>query len=256
MMLIDSHAHIYLPAFAKDIEVIIENALAAGVSKILLPNIDSSTIEDMLNLCEKYPDICYPMMGLHPGSVKADFEKELAIVEEWLGKRKFVAVGEIGTDLYWDKTYTGQQKEAMQIQMQWAKKYKLPIVIHSRSSFDLTFDLVAAENEDDFTGVFHCFTGTPAEAEKIRSLNFYMGIGGVLTFKNSGLDKTMADLDIDNVILETDSPYLTPAPFRGKRNEPAYLAYVAKKLATTKNKTVETIAETTSTNTLKLFKIK
>ena len=138
VMLIDSHAHIYLPDFRNDIDAIIERALAAGVKKILMPNIDSSTIEDMLNLCDRYPDICYPMMGLHPGSVKDDFEKELAIVEDWLGKRKFVAVGEIGTDLYWDQTYIEQQKEAMRVQMQWAKKYRLPIVIHNRSSFELT----------------------------------------------------------------------------------------------------------------------
>lgn len=254
-MLIDSHAHIYLPDFRNDIDAIIERALAAGVKKILMPNIDSSTIDDMLNLTERYPDICYPMMGLHPGSVKEDFEKELAIIEDWLSKRRFIAVGEIGTDLYWDQTYIEQQKEAMRVQMQWAKKYNLPIVIHNRSSFDLTYELVLKEIEGELKGVFHCFTGELEDAEKIKSIGFHIGIGGVLTFKKSGLDNTMKSLDLDSIILETDSPYLTPTPYRGKRNEPAYIAYTADKLATTQNKNFETIAKITSNNTQKLFKI-
>ncbi len=255
MMLIDSHAHIYLPEFKDDIEAIIENAQIAGVKKILLPNIDSSSIDDMLRLSDKYPDICYPMIGLHPGSVKDKFEKELAIVENWLSKGSFVAVGEIGTDLYWDQTYVEQQKEAMRIQMQWAKNYKLPIVIHNRSSFELTYQLVLGEKDKELTGVFHCFTGNQSDAEKITTLGFYMGLGGVLTFKNSGLDQTVADLDLDNIILETDSPYLTPAPYRGKRNEPAYITHIAKKLATIKNTSLTTIAEKTSYNTQKLFNL-
>lgn len=255
MFLIDSHAHIYLSQFKKDVDSIIDNALRAGVKKILLPNIDSTTIDDMLDLCQKYPDICYPMMGLHPGSVKDDYEKELAIVEDWLGKGSFVAVGEIGTDLYWDQAYMEQQQEAMRVQMQWAKKYQLPIVIHNRSSFDLTYQLVSEANEPDFNGVFHCFTGSLSDADKINSLGFYLGLGGVLTFKNSGLDKTVSKINLSNIILETDSPYLTPAPHRGKRNEPAYTAIIAEKLATTQNINLETVKEITSNNTQKLFNL-
>jgi len=254
-MVIDSHAHIYLPEFKYEQEAIINRALDAGIKKILMPNIDSTTIEDMLNLAEKFPDICYPMIGLHPGSVKGDFEKELYIIEEWLKKRPFVAIGEIGTDLYWDKTYVEQQKEAMRIQMQWAKQLELPIVIHSRDSFDLTFQLVAEEKNEKLSGVFHCFNGSVDDADKIKSLNFFMGIGGVLTFKNSGLDKTVEKLKLDNLILETDSPYLTPTPYRGKRNEPAYTKIIAEKLASITNEELETIIKITSNNTQTLFKI-
>ena len=174
---------------------------------------------------------------------------------DWLGKRSFVAVGEIGTDLYWDQTYIEQQKEAMRVQMQWAKKYKLPIVIHNRASFDLTYDLVKAAMDEDLQGVFHCFTGNANDVEKIKSIGFHMGLGGVLTFKNSGLEATIKSQDLENIILETDSPYLTPVPYRGKRNEPAYIAYIANKLATTQHENHETIAEKTSNNARKLFKI-
>ncbi len=255
IMLIDSHAHIYLSDFKEDQEAIINRAVEAGVKKILMPNIDSTTIEDMLYLAEKFPDICYPMMGLHPGSVKGDFEKELYIIEEWLNKRPFIAVGEIGTDLYWDNTYIEQQKEAMRIQMQWAKKFELPIVIHSRDSFDLTFQLVFEEKNENLKGVFHCFTGSVDDIKKIKSLNFFIGIGGVLTFKNSGLDKTLEKVNLENLILETDSPFLTPTPHRGKRNEPSYTKLIAEKLASITNEELDTISETTSNNTHKLFKL-
>lgn len=250
---IDTHAHIYLDHFNEDLPEIIERAHEASVNEIYMPNIDHTSIDDMLEVEHKYSQ-CIAMMGLHPCSVNKDFEKELYLVEDWLAKREFVAVGEIGTDLYWDKTYWEQQQEAFKIQVGWAKKYKLPIVIHCRESLDETIELVEQLKDEDLTGVFHCFGGSVEQAKRITDLGFYIGIGGVATFKNGGMDKVIPSLDIDTLVLETDSPYLTPAPHRGKRNEPSYVALVGEKVAEYMKKEVEEVGKATSLNARKLYK--
>ena len=195
------------------------------------------------------------MMGLHPCSVKGDFERELYKVEEWLGKRKFIAIGEMGTDLYWDKTFWEQQKEAFSIQVGWAKRYGLPIVIHSRDSIDETIELVEALHDEKLRGVFHCFTGSKEQAERITKLDFYLGLGGVSTFKNSGLDQVIPHLKLDKILLETDSPYLSPMPHRGKRNEPSYIPLIADKVASLLQIQIDELQEVTSANASGLFGI-
>ena len=255
MKLIDTHAHIYLDQFKKDLPEIIENAKENGIHKVYLPNIDHTTIDAMLSLEEKYPGFCIPMMGLHPGSVKKDFEKELYIIEGWLKKRKFAAVGEIGIDLYWDKTFAEEQAEAFKIQIEWAKEFELPIVIHNRESFSETFEIVKKAMDEKLKGIFHCFTGTKDEAEKITDINFYCGIGGVLTFKKSDLANVLKDVDLNYMVLETDSPYLAPVPFRGKRNQPSHVRFIAEKLAEAKGIPTEEIARHTSANAEMLFQI-
>ncbi|SNS81231.1 TatD DNase family protein [Ekhidna lutea] len=251
--MIDTHAHIYLEHFDEDRDAVIERALEKGVKRILLPNIDSTSIDSMLALEEKYPDICYPMMGLHPCSVKEDFEKELQLVEEWLNKRKFLAIGEMGTDLYWDKTFWEQQKEAFRFQCDLALKHELPIVIHCRETIDETIDLVAEYEGKGLRGVFHCFTGSVDQGKKITDFGFYMGLGGVSTFKNGGMDQVIPHLDRTKIILETDSPYLTPAPHRGKRNEPAYTSIIAEKVASYLELSKEAVDELTTANANALF---
>ena len=226
---------------------------AQGIGKIYMPNVDHTSIDGMLEIEEKSKGTCLAMMGLHPCSVKKDFERELYIVEDWLTKRKFLAVGEIGTDLYWDKTFWEQQKEAFTIQVNWAKKYKLPIVIHSRESIDETIELVEGLQDGTLTGVFHCFSGSADQAKRIEKLNFFLGIGGVATFKNGGLDKVLPDVSLRQIILETDSPYLAPVPYRGKRNEPSYIPLIADKIAAIKNVTIPEIQAATTNNALKLF---
>ncbi|MEQ8907521.1 TatD family hydrolase [Ekhidna sp.] len=251
--MIDTHAHIYLEHFSEDIDAVIERALDKGIKKILLPNIDSTSIASMLELEEKYPDICYPMMGLHPCSVKEDFEKELQLVEEWLNKRSFLGVGEMGTDLYWDKTFWEQQKEAFHFQCELALKYDLPIVIHCRETIDETIELVSQYEGKGLKGVFHCFTGTIDQGKKITGFGFYLGLGGVSTFKNGGMDQVIPHMDRSKIILETDSPYLTPTPYRGKRNEPAYVDLVANKVAEYLQLTKEELDKMTTANANALF---
>lgn len=253
MRLIDTHTHLYLEQFSQDRDDMIQRAIQSGVDRFFLPNIDRSSIGPMLDLEEAYPERCFAMMGLHPCSVNADFEEELAIVRQWLDKRPFCAIGEIGIDLYWDKTYFEQQKEAFLIQAEWAKELEIPIVIHTRDAIDITIELVERIKDSRLQGVFHCFTGTPEQAERILSLGFYLGIGGVLTFKNSGLDKVMERVGLEQVVLETDSPYLAPVPYRGKRNESAYTRLVAEKLAAVKSMTLEAVAEVTTKNATALF---
>lgn len=253
MILIDSHAHIYTKEFKEDIEEVISRAKDAGVERIYMPNIDHESIEDMMNLADKYPGYCVPMMGLHPCSVEKDFEKHLYEVEDLLGKGRFCAVGEMGTDLYWDKTYFEQQKEAFKIQCELALKHKLPIVIHCRESIDETIDLVRPYSDRGLTGVFHCFTGDIKQAEEIIALNFKLGLGGVATFKKGGLEPVIEKVSLEHIMLETDSPYLAPTPNRGKRNEPAYVKLVCEKIASVLNKEVEEIGEITSRNSKTLF---
>ena len=257
MKFIDTHTHLFLKQFSGDIDSVIENAIASGVSKMFLPNISSATTNSMIELCRKYPENCFPMMGLHPCDVKKEsVEKELLHVEQMLEKEKFIAVGEIGLDLYWDKTTLDIQKEAFENQIKLAKKHQLPIVIHVRESFNEAIEIVEKLNDENLSGVFHCFTGDVRDAKRITDLgNFYLGIGGVLTFKNAGVDKTIKEIDLKHVMLETDSPYLTPAPFRGKRNESKYILNIAEKLAEVKSVSLEEIAEITNKNAINLFKI-
>ena len=224
---------------------------------MLLPNIDSSTTNSMIQLCNKYPKHCFPMIGLHPCSVKKDnIEKEILHVEEMLNKNKFIAIGEIGLDLYWDKSTLSYQKVAFESQIKLAKKYQLPIVIHVRDSFNEAIEIVEKLNNENLSGVFHCFTGNIQEAERIINLeNFYLGIGGVVTFKNGGINKIINQISLDNIILETDSPYLTPTPFRGKRNESKYLVNIAQKMSEIYEIDINEIANKTSSNAINLFKI-
>ncbi|MDH4089036.1 MAG: TatD family hydrolase [Cyclobacteriaceae bacterium] len=250
---IDSHAHIYHEDFVIDRNDMLHRCEEQGVKKIFMPNVDHMSIDAMLELESRYQGTCYAMMGVHPCSIKKNFEKELYLVEEWLSKRRFSAVGEIGTDLYWDKTFFEQQKEAFTVQVNWARQYALPIVIHCRESIDQTIALVEHEQDGNLTGVFHCFSGTAEQAARVVKLGFYLGIGGVVTFKNGGLDSVIPEIDLAHLVLETDSPYLAPVPHRGKRNEPSYISLVAKKIADLKNCTMEEVQDITTSNALKLF---
>ncbi|GAB3343497.1 TatD family hydrolase [Marivirga atlantica] len=250
--MIETHAHLYADAFDKDRSEMMDRAIEAGVEKFYMPNIDSESIDGMLEVEDKYPT-AIATMGLHPCSIKKDFQKELYQVEDWLAKRKFVAIGEIGLDFYWDTTYKEQQIEAFKIQIEWAKKYKIPIIIHCRDSFDETLELVKTNYNEDLRGVFHCFSGTAQEAKDIADLNFYIGIGGIVTFKNGGLAEHIPEIDLDNVVLETDCPYLTPTPHRGKRNEPVYLDIIAQKIADLKQMPKSDLIAKTSSNAQALF---
>ncbi|HEY8935519.1 MAG TPA: TatD family hydrolase [Cyclobacteriaceae bacterium] len=251
---IDTHAHIYSKEFNDDRQDMLVRCEQQGIGRIFMPNVDHASIDGMMELESRSGGTCIAMMGLHPCSVNKDFERELYIVEDWLSKRKFAAVGEIGTDLYWDKTFWEQQKEAFTIQVNWAKKYKLPIVIHCRESIDETIALVEQLQDGTLTGIFHCYSGNVEQAQRIIKLNFLLGIGGVSTFKNGGLDKVLPDIDLKNLVLETDSPYLAPVPHRGKRNEPAYIPLVGDKIAEIKRVTVDEVKNATSQNALNLFK--
>ena len=257
MNFIDTHAHLYSNKFKEDRNNVIDNAIQSGVIKMFLPNISSEYTISMLDLCKKFPENCYPMMGLHPCDVKIEsMQKELLHVEEMLKKEKFIAVGEIGLDLYWDKSTLEIQKEAFRFQIELAKKHKLPIAIHVRDSFTEAIEIVEELNDENLSGVFHCFTGDNKQANRIIELqNFFLGIGGVLTFKNSGLAETISKIDMKHLILETDAPYLTPSPFRGGRNESKYIVNTAEKLAEVKNIQIKTVAETTTKNARDLFKI-
>ena len=254
-MLIDTHAHLYAKAFENDRAAMIERAKAAGVQQFLLPNIDEASIAGTLELEAAYPGRCFPMMGLHPCSVKENYQEDLAWVRKWLDQRDFIAIGEIGIDLYWDKTFIEEQKAAFLQQVEWALEFDRPIVVHARESLDLLIDLVTEVGDANLRGVFHCFTGNVAQAEAIIELGLYLGIGGVLTFKNGGVDKTLAEISLERIILETDAPYLAPIPYRGKRNESAYVQEVAVKLASIKGLSLASIASITSENAQKLFNL-
>ncbi len=256
MTLIDTHTHLYLKEFDEDREEVFQRAENVGVKKMLLPNIDSSSVARLKNTCNEFPDFCYPMMGLHPTSVDKEYSSELKKIKEHLDNNQYVAIGEIGIDLYWDKTYQAEQADAFRTQIGWAIDRKLPIVIHARDSFKEIFEVVDDMNCKQLRGVFHCFTGTAEDARKIIDYGgFKMGIGGVLTFKNSKLDEVVKDISLEHLILETDSPYLAPAPHRGKRNESSYVSLVAQKLAETKGLPVEDIAEATTKNAVELFNL-
>jgi TatD DNase family protein len=254
MILTDTHTHLYSKEFDVDRTLLIEKAINSGVSRFFLPNVDVASIPLMLEVEQQFSDNCFAMMGIHPCSVNANYENDLEVAEQWLNKRKFVAVGEIGIDLYWDKTFFKQQQVAFRKQIQWAKQYELPYIIHSRNSFDEVIEIVTEFKNDNIKAIFHCFSGNVQQAEQvIASGDFKLGIGGVVTFKNSGLDKVVEAIDLKHLVLETDAPYLAPAPHRGKRNDPDYLVLIAKKIAEIKNISIEEVAEITTQNSKYIF---
>ncbi|MEO2052506.1 MAG: TatD family hydrolase [Allomuricauda sp.] len=253
MIITDTHTHLYSEAFDEDRYAMMQRALDAGVQRFFIPAIDSTYTQAMLDLESKYPKNVFLMMGLHPTHVKDNYKEELALVEEWLAKRKFYALGEIGIDLYWDKTFLKQQQEAFVYQIRLAKKHQLPIVIHCRESFDEIFEILEQEKGDDLFGIFHCFTGTLEQAHKALSYNMKLGIGGVATFKNGKIDQFINQIDLKHIVLETDSPYLAPVPYRGKRNESAYVIQVLEKLSVIYGRPVEEIAEITTQNSVEVF---
>ncbi|MBW6483628.1 MAG: TatD family hydrolase [Vicingaceae bacterium] len=254
MILTDTHTHLYSEQFDNDIDEVIANAIKNGVTRFFLPNIDASYTEKMLQLAKKYPQQLFPMMGIHPCSIKETYKEEIAHVEQELEKHSFCAIGEIGIDLYWDKSFLTQQQEAFRLQIALAKKYNLPFIIHCRDAFNEIFEIMDNLNDDKMRGIFHCFTGNLTQAHHIINYGgFKLGIGGVVTFKNSGLDKVVEQIDMQHIVLETDSPYLAPVPFRGKRNESAYLLNIAQKVAEIKRLTVAEVAEITTQNSVEVF---
>lgn len=255
MILTDTHTHLYYETDPAKLTELMQRSLDNQVSRLFLPNVDSKSISLVFGLAEQYPQHCFPMLGLHPCDVKEDFKEELAHIYKEANLRKIYAIGEIGIDLYWDKSTLSIQQEAFRTQIGWAKQMGLPIVIHCREAFDEIFEILDELKDDKLRGIFHCFTGDADQAEKVISLGFYLGIGGVLTYKNSGLDKVVQNISLDHLVLETDSPYLTPVPFRGKQNESSYLVYVAQKLADLKQISIEEVAEITSRNSEKVFGI-
>jgi TatD DNase family protein len=255
MNITDSHAHLYAEQFKPDREAALQRAFEAGVTTIVMPNIDHSSIAAMLELEAQAPETCFAMMGLHPCSVTKNFEQQLYEVEEWLGKRPFAAVGEAGLDLYWDKTLLAEQQEALRIQLRLAKQYELPIVLHTREAFAETAALVAEAQDGSLRGVFHCFSGSREEAEQAIALGFKLGIGGVVTFRNGGLDKVLPGIGLEHLLLETDCPYLAPVPYRGKRNEPAYLPHMLHRVAELLGKDVAEVAAATTQNAAALFRL-
>lgn len=255
-MFIDTHTHLFSDSFDGDRDQIVQRAISAGVEKLFLPNIDVSSIVSMHELASKYPNNCYSMMGLHPGYVKEDWKAQLAIIEKHLFSSKYIAVGEIGMDLFWDKTFQKEQADVFIQQVKWAKELKLPIVIHARDAFQEIFDIVDEMIDENLTGIFHCFTGDIEQANHILKYeNFKLGIGGVLTYKKAELDKVLSQISIDNLVLETDSPYLPPVPFRGKRNESSYLLHIAEKLADVYKISLKEVEEITTRNALEIFNL-
>jgi len=253
MRLIDTHTHFYSPEFEKDFEQALQRARSEGVAKFYLPGIDSTVIDDMLKLETRYPSEFFPMMGLHPCSVKENFLEELKIIEEYLSERKFAAVAEIGLDFYWDTAFKDEQFEAFNRQIEIALQYNLPIVIHTRNAMKETIEAVKPFAARGLSGIFHCFGDNYEVAKEITELGFYLGIGGVLTYKNSKVGDAIKDIPLSHIVLETDAPYLSPVPYRGKRNESSYLTLIAQKLAEVKKVPAEEIAEITSANAEKIF---
>lgn len=254
MTLIDTHTHLFSEEFKDDINTVIERAIEAGVQKMYLPNVDIETIEAMEILAKNYPENCFAMMGLHPCSVKENFENDLKLIEAKLSANTYFGIGETGIDLFWDKTFEKEQKISLHKHCKWAKQYNLPIILHTREAFNETYEVIKTENNEKLKGIFHCFSGTMEEAEKVIELgNFYLGIGGVITFKNSKLPEVIEAIDLKHIVLETDSPYLAPMPFRGKRNESAYLIQVAQKIADIKRMSLSDLTKITTENAQKLF---
>ncbi len=252
-MITDTHTHLYSDQFDEDRNEMILRAEEAGVSRFFIPAIDSSYTERMFDLEKNHPNNIFLMMGLHPASVKENYQEELAHVKEWINQRNFYAIGEIGIDLYWDKTFLSQQQEAFKTQIQWAKEKKLPIVIHCRDAFDEISEVLEDEKDSNLFGIFHCFTGTFQQAQKAISFNMKLGIGGVTTFKNGKINKFLNQIDIQNIVLETDAPYLAPTPHRGKRNESSYIIEIIRKLSDIYGKNFQEISEITTQNSKTVF---
>jgi TatD DNase family protein len=255
MQFIDTHTHLYLPEFDTDRDEVVSRAVGNSISKMLLPNIDLQSVEQMLSVVDRYPGICYPMTGLHPTSVKGDYLFQLSELEDLFTRHRFVAVGEIGIDLYWDKTFLEEQMTSLRRQIAFAIDKGLPVVIHSREAFPEVFSVLDEFKGKDLKGVFHAFTGSIKDAGKVISLGFKLGIGGIVTFKNSGLDKVVKETGPEHIILETDSPYLSPVPYRGRRNESSYIRIINKKLAEIFGKSEEEIASITYSNSAALFNL-
>ena len=256
MIYIDTHSHLFLEQFDEDRSIVVQNAVNAGVKKIFLPDIDSSTTPKVLKMAKEYPDVCFPMIGLHPTSVKENYRNELKHVEEMLSKEKYYGIGETGIDLYWDKTFLKEQIEAFRFQIDLAKKTGLPLIIHARESFDELFSVIDEMNDEHLKGIFHSFTGNKVHTEKILSYKgFKIGIGGIVTFKNAKLPEVLNNVGLEHLVLETDAPYLAPTPKRGKRNESAYIPYIAEKLAEIYKINIQTVADITTENARKLFNI-
>lgn len=253
MILTDTHTHLYYETDPEKLSDLMQRSLDNKVCRLFLPNVDSESIPLVFGLSERYPNHCFPMLGLHPCDVKANYKEELDSISKEIAQRKVYAIGEIGIDLYWDKSTLSIQQEAFRIQIDWAKNLGLPIVIHCREAFDEILEILNELKDDKLRGIFHCFSGTLEQAHQVIGLGFYLGIGGVLTYKNSGLDKVIQDVSLEHLVLETDSPYLTPVPFRGKPNESSYLIYVAQKLADLKQVSLDEIAEVTTQNSRMVF---
>ena len=253
--MIDTHCHLYSEEFDTDLEEVLKRAVSEGVKKFFLPAIDRSHTSGMNKLEEKYQDICIAMAGLHPCSVKADYLDEIAHVKHLLSQRKFAGIGETGLDFYWDKTFIKEQYHALEIQISLALQYDLPLILHTRNATQETIDVVKKHKGSGLTGIFHCFGGSLAEARQIIDAGFFLGIGGVITYKNSGLAEVLKDVNMDRIVLETDAPYLAPVPFRGKRNESSYLKYIADKLAAVKNVSTEEVEKITDANAKKIFRL-
>lgn len=254
MILTDTHTHLYSEQFNEDRTAMVQRAINNGITRLFLPNIDSSSVEGMLALQQQFPENCFAMMGLHPTSVGENYLEELKNIEIRLNQQQFCAIGEIGIDLYWHKTFLKQQQDAFRTQINWAKERKLPFVIHCRDSFNEIFEILDELNDENMRGIFHCFTGNSAQATKVIEYGgFKLGIGGVVTFKNSGLEEVLKQIDIKHLVLETDSPYLAPVPYRGKRNESSYLLNIAEKLSDIYQLPIEKIAGITTQNSVEVF---
>lgn len=255
MKLIDTHSHLFLEDFSDDLPMVIERAKTAGISHIFMPNIDSTTIGAMLDVCNTFKGYCFPMIGLHPTSVKDNYSKELNVVEQELkSENEYIAIGEVGMDLYWDRTYLKEQQEALDIQINWALEYQLPLVIHCRDAFNYIYNILKPYKKSPLKGVFHSFTGSVDDALRVMEFpGFAVGINGVVTFKNSNLSEVLQQVPLEKVVLETDSPYLTPVPYRGKRNESAYLKETLNKIAEVYRLPAEAVASITTSNALKVF---
>jgi len=253
MILTDTHTHLYYVIDEKERAEQIERCFKNDITRLFLPNVSSQSIAMVMDLAKAYPQNCFPMLGLHPCDVKENFEEELSIINQHIEKNKIYAIGEIGIDLYWDKTFLKQQQQAFITQINWAKNLDLPIVIHCRDAFDEVFEILTSQKDDKLRGIFHCFTGDISQANLAIDLGFYLGIGGVVTYKKAGLDKVVEEINLENIVLETDAPYLAPIPFRGKPNESSYLIHTAQKVANIKNISLEEVAEITTANSFKIF---
>lgn len=253
MVLTDTHTHLYYETDTAKRAELIQRCLDKGISRLFLPNVDVASVPQVFSLVKAYPDHCFPMLGLHPCEVKAGWEDELDQITVAFNTHKIYAIGEIGIDLYWDKSLLSEQQKAFKKQIRWAKELDLPIVIHCRDAFDEVYAILMEERHEKLRGIFHCFAGTLEQAQKVIELGFYLGIGGVVTYKNSGLDKIVQQIDLKNIVLETDSPYLTPVPYRGKPNESSYLSYIAQKIADLHQLDIEVVASITTENSKKIF---